>query len=48
MLEWYDARNQRWTILWQAAARSNWREHQGRVILREVAGKRLPIPVEGL
>lgn len=48
MLEWYDARNKRWVILWRAAARSNWREHQGRVILREVAGKRLLIPVEGL
>ncbi len=48
VLEWYDARNKRWLILWQAAARSNWREHQGRVILREVAGKRLLIPVEGL
>jgi hypothetical protein len=48
LLQWYDAGNKRWITLWEAPARSNWREHQGRVILRELAGKRLLIPVEGL
>jgi hypothetical protein len=48
LLQWYDAGNQRWVTLWEAPARSNWREHQGRMIIRDLAGKRLIIPVEGL
>lgn len=48
LIEWYDARNQRWVTLWEAAPRGDWRESLGRVILRELNGQRMLIPVRGL
>lgn len=49
LLQWYDSGNRRWVTLWEAPANTNWREHLGRVIVRELAnGKRLVIPVEGM
>ena len=47
LLQWYDAAHKRWVTLWEAPPHSNWREHQGRVILRELDGNRLLIPIEG-
>jgi len=49
LVQWYDPGAKQWVTLWEAPAKSNWRDHNGRVIVRKLAnGKRLVIPVEGL
>jgi len=49
LLQWFDTAAKHWVTLWQAPANSNWRDHQGRVVVRKLGnGKLLAIPVEGL
>ena len=45
---WFNSASRRAEVLWRAAATDNWRDHVGRVIVRQlVNGKRVVIPVEG-
>lgn len=47
-LEWFNAAANRWEVLWWADPYDNWRDHLGRVIVRQLAnGKRVVLPVEG-
>lgn len=47
-VEWFDATAGQWRVLWTAGRDDNWRDHVGRVIVRELAnGKRVVLPVEG-
>jgi hypothetical protein len=46
LLQWFDFKADRWATLWEAPLGSD--GYAGRVVVRELHGKRLAIPVEGL
>jgi hypothetical protein len=47
LLQWFDSEAGRWVSLWEAPPGSSG-GYAGRVIVRELHGKRMAIPVEGL
>lgn len=48
-LEWFNTITQRWVTLWESPKDANWRENNGRFIIRHLDnGKTLIIPVNGL
>lgn len=47
-LEWFNATTARWEALWWANPYDNWRDHVGRMIVRQLAnGKKVILPVNG-
>lgn len=47
-LEWFNAASGRWEVLWWADTYDNWRDHVGRLIVRQLAnGKKVILPVDG-
>lgn len=49
MVQWFDTSSARWETLWESGSNDNWRDHVGRIIIRELPnGKRIALPVEGL
>lgn len=47
-VEWFNTESQQWELLWQAGPNDNWRDHVGRVIVRQLSnGKAVVLPVNG-
>lgn len=48
-VEWYNSATGKWEVLWQAKPGDNWRDHLGRLIVRQLAnGKTVVLPINGL
>ncbi len=49
IVQWLNTSIHRWETLWEAGPKDNWRNHVGRIIIRDLAnGKRVVLPVAGL
>lgn len=47
-VEWFNSATGKWEILWHAWHDDNWRDHNGRLIVRQLAnGKKVILPVNG-
>lgn len=46
---WFNSATRGWELLWSAASADNWRDHVGRIIVRQLAnGKVVVLPVDGV
>lgn len=47
-VEWFNTATRQWEVLWRAEPKDNWRDHLGRVIVRQLTnGKVIVLPVDG-
>lgn len=47
-VEWFNTTTRQWEVLWQAGPKDNWRDHVGRMIVRQLSnGKVVVLPVNG-